>query len=205
MDTKTTLPVLETSPIFAVLTAEERLILQHSATMQTYGKHQVIYKPGQQSSKVFFLLKGIVKIAIHAEKKDIIKYVVRGGCLFGESYLTGDTLRRDFAYAMDDQVEVLELDSNAVVNAMKGNFAFAQSLLHFLGDRLRYTETQLEKVVLKDSKSRIMEFLHQMPRTGPAHRLRNPGKTQYDAPGYCRSDRHQPPDGHCSAQSTKTL
>jgi len=162
MDTKTTLPVLETSPIFAVLTAEERLILQHSATMQTYGKHQVIYKPGQQSSKVFFLLKGIVKIAIHAEKKDIIKYVVRGGCLFGESYLTGDTLRRDFAYAMDDQVEVLELDSNAVVNAMKGNFAFAQSLLHFLGDRLRYTETQLEKVVLKDSKSRIMEFLHQM-------------------------------------------
>jgi len=45
---------------------------------------------------------------------------------------------------------------------MKRNFAFAQSVLHFLGERLRYTESQLEKVVLKDSKSRIVEFLHQM-------------------------------------------
>jgi len=111
---------------------------------------------------VYFLLKGIVKIAIHAEKKDIIKYVVRQGNLFGESYLTGDLQRRDFAYAMDDQVEVMEMDASVVLNVMKTNFAFAQSLLHFLGERLRYTETQLEKVVLKDSKSRIMEFLHQM-------------------------------------------
>lgn len=162
MDTKTALPILENSPLFAVLSPEERLILHRHATITTYGKHQVLYKPGQPATKVFFLLKGIIKVAIHAEKKDIIKYVVRQGSLFGESYLTGDSQRRDFAYAMDDQVEVLEMDSNTVLNVMKTNFAFAQSLLHFLGERLRYTETQLEKVVLKDSKSRIMEFLHQM-------------------------------------------
>jgi len=162
MDTKTALLVLESSPLFAVLTPEERIILQRHAIVQTYSKHQVLYKPAQTSNKVYFLLKGIVKIAIHAEKKDIIKYVVRQGNLFGESYLTGDLQRRDFAYAMDDQVEVMEMDAAVVLNVMKTNFAFAQSLLHFLGERLRYTETQLEKVVLKDSKSRIMEFLHQM-------------------------------------------
>ncbi|MBU6342804.1 MAG: Crp/Fnr family transcriptional regulator [Bacteroidetes bacterium] len=162
MDTKTALLVLENSPLFAVLSPEERILLHRNAVVQAYSKHQVIYKPAQTASKVFFLLKGIVKIAIHAEKKDIIKYVVRPGNLFGESYLTGDSLRRDFAYAMDDQVEVLEMDAATVLGVMKTNFAFAQSLLHFLGERLRYTETQLEKVVLKDSKSRILEFLHQM-------------------------------------------
>ncbi len=162
MDTKTTLPFLENSPLFAVLTTEERLLLHQTAVVQTFPKHQVIYKPGQAATKVYFLLKGLVKVTVHAEKKDIIKYMVRPASLFGESCLTGEPQRRDFAYVMDEFAEVLELDGPAVLTVMKRNFAFAQSLLHFLGARLRYTETQLEKVVLKDSKSRILEFLQQM-------------------------------------------
>ncbi|MBK7936537.1 MAG: Crp/Fnr family transcriptional regulator [Lewinellaceae bacterium] len=162
MDTKIAIPVLEDNPLFAVLTPEEQIILRRAATINTYSKHQVLYKPGQPANKVFFLLKGVVKVAVHAEKKDIIKYVVRPGNLFGESCLTGDVHRRDFAYAMDDQVEALEIDAQTLLTVMRCNFAFAQSLLHFLGERLRYTENQLEKVVLKDSKSRILEFLHQM-------------------------------------------
>ncbi len=162
MDTKIVLSTLETSPLFAVLSAEERILLQENAVINAYSKHQVLYKPGQAANRVYFLLKGIVKIAVHAEKKDIIKYVVREGNFFGESCLTGDANRRDFAYAMDEFVQVLEMDATVVLTVMRNNFAFAQSLLHFLGERLRYTENQLENVVLKDSKSRIMEFLHQM-------------------------------------------
>ncbi len=162
MDTTIVHPILETSPLFAVLSTEERVLLQESATINAYSKHQVLYKPGHAANKVFFLLKGIVKIAVHAEKKDIIKYVVREGNFFGESCLTGDAHRRDFAYAMDEFVQVLEMDAAVVLTVMRNNFAFAQSLLHFLGERLRYTENQLENVVLKDSKSRIMEYLHQM-------------------------------------------
>jgi CRP-like cAMP-binding protein len=162
MDTRNAIAILENSPLFAVLSPEEKAILMRGALVQTYGKHAVLYKPGQAADKIFFLLKGIVKVAVHAEKKDIIKYVVRPGGLLGESCLTGDNARRDFAYAMDDQLEVLELNSEAVLMVMRGNFAFAQSLLYFLGERLRYTESQLENVVLKDSRSRIVEFLHQM-------------------------------------------
>ncbi len=162
MDTKIVLSTLETSPLFAVLSTEERILLQENAVINAYSKHQVLYKPGQAANRVYFLLKGIVKIAVHAEKKDIIKYVVREGNFFGESCLTGDAHRRDFAYAMDEFVQVLEMDATVVLTVMRNNFAFAQSLLHFLGERLRYTENQLENVVLKDSKSRIMEFLHQM-------------------------------------------
>jgi CRP/FNR family transcriptional regulator, cyclic AMP receptor protein len=162
MDTRNALNILETSPLFAVLNPEERMLLQRGAIVQSYSKHAVLYKPGQSADKVYFMLKGIVKVAVHAEKKDIIKYVVRPGGLFGESSLTGENLRRDFAYAMDDQLEVLELNADAVLMVMRGNFAFAQSLLYFLGERLRYTESQLENVVLKDSRSRIVEFLHQM-------------------------------------------
>jgi CRP-like cAMP-binding protein len=156
------LAVLDNSALFAVLSPEERTMIQHNSAVVNYSKHQVLYKPGQTADKVYILTKGIVKVAVHAEKKDIIKYVVRPGNLFGESCLTGDTQRRDFAYAMDEQIEVFEMHAPTVLAVMRSNFAFAQSLLHFLGERLRYTETQLENVVLKDSKSRILEFLHQM-------------------------------------------
>lgn len=162
MDTNNALNLLENSPIFAVLNFEERALIHRGAIVQTYGKHAVLYKPGQNADKVYFVLKGVIKVAVHAEKKDIIKYVVRPGSLFGESCLTGDATRRDFAYAMDDQLEVLELSGDSVLAIMRNNFAFAQSLLYFIGERLRYTESQLENVVLKDSRSRIVEFLHQM-------------------------------------------
>jgi CRP-like cAMP-binding protein len=162
MDTKVASTVLNNNPLFAVLTPEEKIILWQAGSLLNLSRHQVVYKPGQQATKVYFLLNGIVKVAVHAEKKDIIKYVVRDGSLFGESCLTGESQRRDFAYIMDDRAEVIEFDATTVLSLMKRNFAFAQSLLHFIGERLRYTETQLEKVVLKDSKSRILEFLHQM-------------------------------------------
>ena len=82
--------------------------------------------------------------------------------LFGESFLTGELMRRDFAYSMEDNTEVLEIDAHVLLSISRNNFGFAQMLLSFIGDKLRYTEQQLEKVVLKDSKSRIMEYLHQM-------------------------------------------
>lgn len=162
MDSNATITALNINPLFAVLTPEEKIMLWQSGNLLRYVKHQAIYKRGQPATKIYFLLKGIVKIAVHAEKKDIIKYVVREGSLFGESCLTGETQRRDFAYIMDEKAEVVEFDASILLMLMKRNFTFAQSLLHFLGERLRYTETQLEKVVLKDSKSRIMEYLHQM-------------------------------------------
>jgi CRP/FNR family transcriptional regulator, cyclic AMP receptor protein len=162
MNLNIVLTTLEQSPLFAVLTNEERLMLAQNVSIQTYTKHQLVYKPGQSALKVYVLLKGVIKVAVHAEKKDIIKYIVQRGGLFGESCLTGDALRRDFAYVMGDAVEVLEIELSMINSLMKRNFTFAQSLLHFLGDRLRYTETQLENVVLKDSKSRILEYLHQM-------------------------------------------
>lgn len=162
MVSKALLTILDSSPIFSVLTQEDRIYLIQAVTTQNYARHQIVYQPGQPASKVYILLKGMVKVTVHAEKKDIIKHMVRAGNLFGETLLTGEQMRRDFAYVMEDHAEIAELDAQVLLHIMKGNFAFAQSLLHFLGQRLRYTESQLENVVLKDSKSRIVEYLHQM-------------------------------------------
>jgi CRP-like cAMP-binding protein len=162
MNARNAVSQLEKMPLFAVLKAEETNLLHKNAHTHRYSRNEAIYSPGQRAQKVFYVLKGAVKIAVHSGKKDVVKYVVQPGCIFGESCLMGDWYRRDFAYAMQNDTEVLELDANALLYLMRHNFAFAQSLLHLLGERLRQTEAQLEKVVLKDSRSRILEFLHQL-------------------------------------------
>lgn len=162
MNTRIAYSLPDNCHLFAALTPEERLYISQYAVLNTYSRHHVIYKPGQAATKVYFLQKGTVKVAVHSEKKDIIKFMARPLALFGECPLMGEQVRRDFAYAMDDAVEVVEFDAQALITVMKKNFGFAQSVLYFLGERLRHTENQLENVVLKDSKSRILEYLHQM-------------------------------------------
>ncbi len=153
---------LDKMPLFAVLKPEELSFLKKSARIFRYKRNAEVYMNGQRALKVFYVLKGAVKIAVQNDKKDVVKYVVQPGNLFGESCLMGDWYRRDYAYAMLNDTEVLEFDVSALLYLMRHNFAFAQSLLHLLGERLRQTEAQLENVVLKDSRSRILEFLHQM-------------------------------------------
>ncbi len=155
-------PTLDNNILFMGLTLDERAVLLQNAQTVNYNKHSAIFEPNKPANKAYILLSGSVKITVHAERKDIIKYVVRPGMLFGEAFLTGELVRRDFAYAMEDNTDVLEIDAQIFLMLSRKNFSFAQALLHFLGERLRHTEHQLERVVLKDSKSRIMEYLHQM-------------------------------------------
>jgi CRP/FNR family cyclic AMP-dependent transcriptional regulator len=159
---KTPLPYLDSNLLFTVLPPAERSVISQASKVLTFSKQQLIYEPGNDTTQAYILGKGTVKITIHAEKKDIIKYIVRPGTLFGEAFLTGELQRRDYAYAMEDHTEVVVIEAQLMVSMMRRNFAFAQSLLYFLGERLRNTEIQLEKVMLKDSKSRILEYLHQM-------------------------------------------
>ncbi len=152
----------DNNPLFAGLIHDERIALNNHTSVAKYGKHDAVYEPLSVANKAFILLKGTIKITIHAERKDIIKYIVRPGMLFGDSFLTGELLRRDFAFVLEEDTEVAEIDAHFFSTLARNNSAFAHNLLRVLGERLRNTENQLEKVVLKDSKSRIMEYLHQM-------------------------------------------
>jgi CRP/FNR family transcriptional regulator, cyclic AMP receptor protein len=160
--TRLSITIMDHSPIFAALNEVEKQIVMQKSSLESYKRHDLLYQPDQVASKAYLLVKGSVKVAVHTDKKDIIKYMVRPGTFFGESFLMGDQVRRDFASVMEENTEVIEIDVQALQSVMRTNFAFAQSLLHFLGERLRYTENQLEKVVLKDSKSRILDYLRQM-------------------------------------------
>jgi len=67
-------------------------------------KYRYIYKPGEASSTIYFLLKEI--------GKELIKTIHYPGEMFGEDGLLESSSYEDYAQAMDKEVQVLAISTD---------------------------------------------------------------------------------------------
>ena len=129
---------------------------------RSFKKGEYIYLPDEHSDKMYFLTEGRVKIGTYSTSgKEITKAILSVGEVFGEMSIIGEGKRRDFAYVMDD-AEMCILTIDDMKNLMRDNSAIALFMVKILGDRTRKMEQRLESLVFKDSRTRIVEFLHQL-------------------------------------------
>ena len=52
------------------------------------------------------------------------------------------------------------MPADKIQQLMQRNFQFCRAVLEFIGARLRTAEKQLENLIIKDARTRIVEFLH---------------------------------------------
>ncbi|MCO6488956.1 MAG: Crp/Fnr family transcriptional regulator [Phaeodactylibacter sp.] len=125
-----------------------------------FKKGQYIYLPGERADKVFFLAEGRVKIGAYADfDKEVTKAILSPGELFGELCLIGEDKRHDFAYVMEDTVACVA--SAADWKAMMQNDnALSFFLMKAMGLRAMEMERRLESLIFKNSRTRVIEFLH---------------------------------------------
>lgn len=129
---------------------------------RSFKKGEYIYLPDEHSDKMYFLTEGRVKIGTYSKSgKEITKAILSVGEVFGEMSIIGEGKRRDFAYVMDD-AEMCILTIDDMKNLMRDNSSIALFMVKILGDRTRKMEQRLESLVFKDSRTRIVEFLHQL-------------------------------------------
>lgn len=127
-----------------------------------FKKGEYIYLPEEHSDKMYFLTEGRVKIGTYSSTgKEITKAILGMGEVFGEMSLIGEGKRRDFAYAMED-AEMCVLTVKDMKSLMRDNTRISMFMVKILGDRTRRMEQRLESLVFKDSRTRIVEFLHQL-------------------------------------------
>ncbi len=125
-----------------------------------FEKGAYIYLPEEHSDKMYFLTEGRVKIGTYGTSgKEITKAILGVGEVFGEMSIIGEGKRRDFAYAMDD-AEMCVLTVKDMKALMRENSRISMFMVKLLGDRTRRMEKRLESLVFKDSRTRIIEFLH---------------------------------------------
>ena len=129
---------------------------------RTYKRGEYIYLPEEHADRIYFLTDGRVKIGTYGNSgKEITKAILNKGEVFGELSIVGEEKRRDFAYAMEETLLcVLTVEEMKLL--MREHNGLSMFLMKIMGSRMLEMENRLESLVFKDSRTRIIEYLHNL-------------------------------------------
>jgi CRP-like cAMP-binding protein len=147
-------------PLFDVLTEEELTFLNECTESKTYKKYDQIYHEGDDSDAIYFLTKGVIKIAaLSSDGREVIKSILHPHAMFGELGLLGEERRLSFAEVMNEPAECLILKISDFKKLMNKNHQLCLNVINLVGGKLRKTEQRLESLIFKDARARIIDFL----------------------------------------------
>lgn len=154
------LSTLQRFPILAALSPDELQELARVTEVRTAYKHGYIYLADEPSDYLCLLIQGTIKIGIYSpDGREIIKSIQHPYTLFGELGLTGESSRAEFASSMNQDVKYCAIRVADFKRFMEQNFALSEAVMLSIGERLRKAERQWESLILKDVRTRIVEFL----------------------------------------------
>lgn len=160
MDTIKKTHYLTQMPLFATLSEQELAQLAASTQVRRVSKYQFVFMPDETADYLCILTKGRVKIGTFAyDGREVIKEIITEGAVFGELALAGEAKRADFAQVLQDDAEMLVVSIQDMQRLMRQNQTLMFAFMHHMAQRLQRVEERLAKLVLKDARSRIVEFL----------------------------------------------
>ena len=160
MNVRAKLTFLEQFPLFATLSPSERELLASFVELKTKPKYSYIYLHGDESDRIYFLIKGVVKIGSHNnDGKEVIKTILHPLCMFGELGIVGEPFRKDFARVMNADAQYFTLKVEDFRRLMRSNNGLTNQVLNLVGERLRTVENRLESLIFKDARTRIIDFI----------------------------------------------
>ena len=127
-----------------------------------FQKGDYIYLPEEDSHKIFLINEGKVRIGTMGPTgKEITKAVIGSGEVFGELALVTTGKRKDFAIAVE-KTSLCAINRSDLRIMMKDHSALSLFLMQIMGSRQLEMEQRLESLVFKDSRTRIIEFVHSL-------------------------------------------
>lgn len=160
MKNSSSLDFFKQFPLFNVLSEDEMNQLLSIVEFKKVKKYDYIYKIGDPSKEVFFLIKGIVKIGRHSDDgREVIKNILHPMAMFGELPLMGEKVRQDYAIAMNEDIHLYTLKVTDFQRLIATNHQLCIAIMNYVGKRLREVENRLEDLVFKDARARIIDFI----------------------------------------------
>lgn len=165
------LELINNFPLLSKLNETDRTRLAEMMEEVTLPRYTFIYSPGEPSNKIYFLVKGALKIATHnKDGKEVIKRLIHPEAIFGERALVGEETRNESAQSLKDSVTFYTVKVADFQLLLATNPGMSVDLLHLFGSRLMAAEDKLESLIFKDARSRIIDFLHEVV-TNRGHRV----------------------------------
>jgi len=160
MDKEHKIGFLGKIPLFSVLCPNEMDQLAAITHFRRSPKFQFVFMPDEPADYIYVLLKGRVKTGSFShDGREVIKDILQPDTLFGDLALAGETKRSEYAQVLHDEGEYLAIKIEDFKKLMSNNQRLLFSCLQHITQRLQKVEERLAKLVLKDARERIIEFL----------------------------------------------
>ena len=152
--------IINQIPVLSVLDSEELAVLLTRTKKRELPRFSYVYSPGAFQENVYFLVKGMVKIAIQSDHgREAIKAILDAPSMFGEQAITGDSFHDEFAVTMQEGAVVLELNIKDFRELMEKNHKVSEEIITFLGNKVKQIERRLESQIFKNARDRIIDFI----------------------------------------------
>jgi CRP-like cAMP-binding protein len=153
--------VLESIPFFNVLEQQEMDVLTMHMELNTASKYSNIYSEGDLAEHFYILSEGSVKIGTHHEDgREVIKQVLHPRMVFGEIALIQPRIaHHNFASSLSSSTTYYKIGVDVFRQLMDKNPQLTLSVVSMIGSKLMQTENQLESLIFKDARGRIIDFI----------------------------------------------
>ena len=160
MELATKIDFLQQFPLFRSLSEDEMISLAKMVERKEASKHTYVYRDEDPCHHIYFLLKGVIKIGVNSKDgREVIKSILHPEAMFGELSIIGEEKRQEFARTMDREVIYYSLKVEDFKLLMRQNFDLSMDVLKLFGKKQKRVERRMESLIVKDARTRIVEFL----------------------------------------------
>ncbi|WP_020536485.1 Crp/Fnr family transcriptional regulator [Lewinella cohaerens] len=131
-------------------------------SVRTLARGTYLFLPDDRADMVYYIQEGQIKLGTYgAGGKEITKAIYRTGEIVGAMALLGEQKHHNFACTLE-RVKVRVMKVSELQKKIRQHHSLHLELMRLVGQRLLATEHRLESMVFKNSRSRIIEYLHQL-------------------------------------------
>jgi global nitrogen regulator NtcA len=129
--------------------------------VETFERNKTIFFPGDPAERVYFLLKGAVKLSrVYEAGEEITVALLRENSVFGVlSLITGNKSDRFYHAVAFTPVELLSVSIEQFEQALKESPELSWMMFKSLSSRILQTEMMIETLAHRDMGSRLASFL----------------------------------------------
>ena len=150
-------------PLLHNLTPSQFDSIVEYSEMISIKKGTSVYIENDENDAVFFVISGKIKLgASLSEDQMVLKDIIQTGGLFGESALSAQNKRTEFAKALCHKTKVLKISSTICKQIMTTNPQFTNDIIQYSLEKIQMLEKRIEYFIFKKAKARIAQYIHNM-------------------------------------------
>lgn len=156
--------MLENVPLFDGLSDEDLKILETHARRKTYRKNTIVVEKGDDTTSLFILLSGEVKVFITEESgKEVVLGTQGTGDYFGELSVLSGTERTASVMTQDD-CKFLVFTKSSFLECLRDHPQIALNLIQKLINDVKKLTDRVTSLALQDVYGRVANVLREVAR-----------------------------------------